>query len=281
MNQSRAILLLALTATMWSLGGLLIKSIDLHPLAIAGFRSLIAAPVLWAACRRPQFIFTKAQWGAAIFLVITVILFVSSTKLTTAANSILLQYTAPLYVALLSGPVLRERISKWDWLSLFAVLAGMVLFFVDKVSSDHMLGNILALISGVSYGGIVICLRLQKGKSTIESLLLGHLLTAAVGLPFLFMGSMPSQADVGRILILGVVQLGIPYALYAIAIPHVTALESTLITMIEPILNPIWVVLFFGERPSKNALIGGCVVLAAIMVHSFLKRRFKAESVPV
>lgn len=266
---------------MWSIGGLLIKSISLHPLAIAGFRSLIAAPVLWMACRPPRFLFTKAQWGAALCLAVTVILFVSSTKLTTAANSILLQYTAPLYVALLSGPILNERISKWDWLSLFAVLVGMVLFFVDQVSAEHMLGNILALISGISYGGIVIFLRLQKGKSTIESLLLGHILTAVVGLPFLFMGSTPSHDDVARILVLGVVQLGIPYALYAIAIPYVTALESTLVTMIEPILNPIWVVIFFGERPSANALIGGCIVLAAVMAHSFLKIRFKAETVPV
>jgi drug/metabolite transporter (DMT)-like permease len=280
-SERRAVLLLALAAAMWSLGGLLIKSISLHPLAIAGFRSLIAAPVLYLACGKPKFIFTKAQWGAAICLVITVILFVASTKLTTAANSILLQYTAPLYVALASGPILKERISKWDWLSLFAVFAGMILFFVDKVSPDHMLGNVLALISGVSYAGIVVCLRLQKGKSTIESLLLGHVLTAVVGLPFLFMGAMPSRDDVVRILILGVVQLGLPYAFYAIAIPYVSALESTLITMIEPVLNPIWVVLFYGESPSQNALIGGLLVLTAIVVHSFLKRRFKAESVPV
>lgn len=266
---------------MWSLGGLLIKSISLHPLAIAGFRSLIAVPVLWAACRRPKFIFTKAQWGAAFCLAITVILFVTSTKLTTAANSILLQYTAPLYVALLSGPILKERIGKWDWLSLLAVLGGMTLFFVDKVSTEHMLGNLLALMSGVSYGGIVIFLRLQKGRSTIESLLLGHVMTAVVGLPFLFMGSMPSHGDVIRILILGVVQLGIPYALYAIAISYVTALEATLVTMIEPILNPIWVVLFYGERPSPNAMIGGTIVLTAVVIHSFLKRRFKTESVPV
>jgi drug/metabolite transporter (DMT)-like permease len=280
-SQTRALLFLALAAAMWSLGGLLIKSISLHPLAIAGFRSLIAAPVLWAACRRPKFIFTKAQWGTAFCLAITVILFVTSTKLTTAANSILLQYTAPLYVALLSGPILKERIGKWDWLSLLAVLGGMTLFFVDKVSTEHMLGNLLALMSGVSYGGIVIFLRLQKGQSTIESLLLGHVMTAVVGLPFLFMGSMPSHDDVIRILILGVVQLGIPYALYAIAISYVTALEATLVTMIEPILNPIWVVLFYGERPSPNAMIGGTIVLTAVVIHSFLKRRFKTESVPV
>lgn len=283
MSQTRALFLLALTATMWSLGGLLIKSISMNPLAIAGFRSLIAAPVLWLACtnRRPQFLFNKVQWVAAVCLVGTVLLFVASTKLTTAANSILLQYTAPLYVALLSGPILGERINKWDWVSIAAIFCGMILFFVDKMSADHLLGNILALISGISYAGIVICLRLQKGKSTIESLLLGHLLTAAIGLPFLFlMSSMPSQTDAIRILILGVFQLGIPYALYAIAIPHVNALEATLVTMIEPILNPLWVALFFGERPSGNSLIGGAVVLLAVFAHTLFKHRFKVESTP-
>lgn len=281
MSQTRALLLLALTAAMWSMGGLLIKSISLHPLAIASFRSLIAAPVLWMACnRKPQFLNNRVQWIGAICLVGTVMLFVASTKLTTAANSILLQYTAPLYVALLSGPILRERINKWDWVSLAAIFCGMVLFFFDKMSADHLFGNILAAISGISYGGIVICLRLQKGKSTIETLLLGHLLTAACGLPFLLMGPVPTHDDVIRILILGIFQLGIPYAIYAIAIPHVTALESTLVTMIEPVLNPLWVALFLGEMPTGNALIGGIVVLLAVLAHTFLKRRFKVESVP-
>ena len=281
MSQTRAVLLLALTAIMWSMGGLLIKSISLHPLAIASFRSLIAAPVLWIACnRKPQFLNNRVQWIGAICLVGTVMLFVASTKLTTAANSILLQYTAPLYVALLSGSILRERISKWDWLSLIAIFCGMILFFFDKMSADHLLGNILAAISGISYAGIVICLRLQKGKSTAETLLLGHLLTAACGLPFLLMGPMPSQDDVLRIVILGVFQLGIPYAIYAVAISHVNALESTLVTMIEPVLNPLWVALFLGERPTGNALIGGIIVLLAVLAHTFLKRRFKVESVP-
>lgn len=281
MTQTRAVLLLALTAAMWSMGGLLIKAIALHPLAIASFRSLIAAPVLWMACeRRPKFLNNKVQWFGAICLVGTVMLFVASTKLTTAANSILLQYTAPLYVALLSGPILGERIQKWDLVSLVAIFCGMILFFFDKMSADHLLGNILAAISGISYAGIVICLRLQKGRSTIETLLLGHLLTAACGLPFLLMGALPTTEDVLRILILGVFQLGIPYVLYALAISHVTALESTLVTMIEPVLNPLWVALFLGERPTGNALIGGIIVLLAVLAHTFLKRRSKAESVP-
>lgn len=265
---------------LWSLGGLLIKSIDLHPLAIAGARSAIAAIVLALVARKLKFIWTTAQFISAFSLVGTVLLFVLATKMTTAANAILLQYTAPVYVALISGWLLKEKIRAADWAVLGVILVGMILFFIEKVSVAYLWGNIIALISGVTFAGVALGLRAQKGVSTLESILLGHGLTAVIGLPFLFAGPSPENADIGRLLIMGIFQIGIPYALYGIAIRNVTALEATLIPMIEPVLNPIWVALFIGEIPSPLALVGGAIVLTAVLAHSYIGIRFKSESVP-
>lgn len=267
MTHGRALGLLVLTALLWSIGGWLVKSVNLSPLAIAGARSGIAAIVMCLAAGKPRFIWTKAQWGAAISLALCVTFFVTATRLTTAANAILIQYTAPIYVALLSHRLLGERITRRDWMTLFVVMAGMILFFIEKVSPEHMLGNVTAVASGVSFAGIAIFLRMQKGESTIESLILGHAMTALIGLPFLFLGNTPTGHDVTILLVLGVVQLGIPYVLYAIAIRHVTALEAILVPVIEPLLNPVWVAIFIGEKPGRLAMAGGALVVAAVLYH--------------
>jgi drug/metabolite transporter (DMT)-like permease len=271
MNHRSAILLLALTALLWSMGGILVKSTNLHPIAIAGSRSFIACFVLLLVLKKPRFIWTKAQWGAAVCYCLTVIGFVSATKLTTAASAILLQYTAPVYVALLSGPILKERIVARDWIALSLIFAGLIAFFSESLSPDHMLGNLIALASGVSFAGIAIFLKLQNGKSTLESLLLGNALTAAIGIPFLLAGSLPTSSDISMLLALGILQLGLPYAIYGIAIRHVTALEATLVPVLEPILNPLWVAIFYAEIPGTHALIGGAIVVGAVIWHSVSK----------
>jgi drug/metabolite transporter (DMT)-like permease len=260
----------AIAAIMWSLGGLLIKSIDLHPLAIAGIRSGLAAVVIVLVTRKVRFIWTWPQFAAALSVFLTFLLFVTATKMTTAANAILLQYTAPIYVALISWPLLGERVRPRDWITLALVVLGMIFFFIEKVSSQHMLGNIIALASGVSFAGTAVFLRLQKGQSTLESLLLGHMLMALVGIPFLLVSHSPTSHEMTLLLLLGIVQLGIPYILYGIAIRQVNALEATLILVIEPILNPVWVALFFGEQPSFFAAIGGTIVIGSILIHSLI-----------
>lgn len=277
MNRKSAIFLIAITAALWSVGGLFIKSVNLSPLAIAGSRSLIAGAVLALYIRKFQFKFGVAQIGAAICFALTVIMFVTATKLTTAANAILLQYTAPIYAAILSGPLLGEKIRRRDWITLAVVVIGMLLFFIEEVEVKYFWGNIIALLSGVSFAGIAIFLRMGKDSSPFEPLLMGHALTALVGLPFLFSGPTPTSTDAIYLILLGTIQLGIPYILYAIAIRHISAMEATLIPVIEPILNPIWVLLFFGEAPSKFAFAGGLVVLTAVLIHSLISVRESKE----
>jgi drug/metabolite transporter (DMT)-like permease len=272
MTRQKAIVFLALTAILWSLGGIFIKSISWNPLAIAGVRSAVAACFIFLAIKKPKFIWTKAQWGAALSYVATVILFVSATKLTTAANAILLQYTAPIYVALFSYWFLKESITRFDWVTIGFVLIGMVIFFIDNISTASMLGNTLAIASGVAFAWVALFLRKQKGSSTTESILLGNIFTAILTLPFMF-DSPPALSGWGMLVVMGIVQLGLPYLLYAKAINHVTALEAILIPVIEPVLNPIWVFLINGEKPSYAALVGGIVVLSSVTARALLRTR--------
>lgn len=242
---------------------MLVKSVDWHPLAIAGARSGIAAVVIWAAFHKSPLTFNRSQLTGALAYTATVILFVAATKLTTAANAILLQYTAPVWVAILGAWLLKEKATLQDWVTIAVVLGGMVLFFLDKVSAGGTLGNIMAVASGFTLALMAVSMRRQKEGSPFGSILLGNVLTFLIGLPVILTSS-PAPGGWTGLILLGVFQLGLSYVLYSVAIKHVKALEATIITVIEPILNPLWVFLLLGEVPGPWALIGGLVILAAL-----------------
>lgn len=263
---------LALASILWSTGGLLIKSLPLSSMTIAGARSAIAALVILAWIRRPQPTWSAAQIGSILCYMLTVVLFVMATKLTTAANAILLQYTAPVWVALLSALITKERLTRVDIIAVAAVLVGMVVFFLDRVDAGTMVGNIVAIASGVAFAGVALFMRKQQGQGNVESVLFGNILTAVVCLPFVEPFA-PSADTIVRLLLLGIVQLGISYVLYAWAMAHVTALEAVLVTMLEPLLNPLWVVIALGEVPSATATVGGAVVLSAVAVRGIIIAR--------
>jgi drug/metabolite transporter (DMT)-like permease len=265
----KAIVFLALSAILWSFGGLFIKLVSWNPMAIAGLRSFIAVLVLLAYVRHPRFTWSFPQMGGAIAYAVTVTLFVLATKLTTAANAILLQYTAPIYVALLGAWFLGERAEWFDWIIILILIGGIALFFLDHLTVGNLLGNGFAILSGISFACLVLFLRKQKNESPIGSIILGNLLTGLVGLPFMF-ESMPGALSWAGLLFLGVVQLGLSYVLYSEAIKHSTALEAILIPGIEPILNPIWVFLILGEVPGKWALVGGAIVFVSVTTRSVI-----------
>lgn len=262
-DRTRAVGYLLAAALLWSVGGVLIKWVQWHPIAIAGTRSAIAAATLWALLRRPRFDWSAAQIGGAVAYAATVLLYVSAVKITTAANAILLQYTAPIYVALFGAWFLGERTGWIDWLAVALSVGGMALFFRDSLSSQALWGDVLAVLSGVTLAWMVLFLRKQKAGAPMESVLLGNILAALASIPFLW-GEAPSPKGWAGLILLGVFQLGLSYALYATAIRHVTAVEAVLFSTLEPILNPIWVLLLIGERPGPWALAGGALVVTAI-----------------
>jgi len=266
---TRALGYLVVAALCWSLGGLLIKRVDWPPLAVAGGRGIIAAAFLAATTRGLKFTWSPVQLGAAVAYALTTVLFVLANKLTTAANAILLQYTAPVWVALFGAWFLGERTTRADWTTVVAVLAGMALFFADGLQLSSVTGNLLALASGVSFAAMILTLSHQKNSGPpVESIILGNLLAFAIGLPFMLRAPLPSRGGLAALLVLGVVQLGVSYWLYARALRHITALEAVLVPVIEPILNPVWVLLALGEKPSGLALVGGGIVLTAVTIRA-------------
>ncbi len=276
-ERRQAVILLIIAAVLWSTGGFLIKLVVWHPFAIAGMRSAIAAVVLLLFVRRPQITWSATQLGCALAYAGTVVMFAVANKYTTAANAILLQYTAPVYIALFGAWFLNERTTRLDWMTVFLVLTGMTLFLFDGLKTGNWLGNGLALASAVSFASLVLLLRKQKDASPIESVILGNLLAALIGLPFMF-GTMPGAQSWLGLILLGVFQLGISYLLYAKAIRHITALEAVLIPVIEPLLNPIWVMLMFGEKPSGLALIGGIIVLGSVTARGVVSNWMKSNT---
>ena len=265
----QALLFLIGAALLWSSGGLLIKMVVWHPLAIAGMRSAIAAVFMIIWRRGVRFNWSPAQIYGALAYAATVILFVIANKMTIAANAILLQYTAPVYTAILAVLLLKERTSRLDWITISIVIGGMALFFLDRLSFRGLWGNACAILSGVAFASEAVFLRMQKDGSPLESIILGNILAALIGLPFMF-GSAPDASGWLGLVLLGLFQLGVSYILYATAIKSVTALEAIIIPIIEPILNPIWVFLVFQEQPGRWAFLGGTIVLITVTVRCIL-----------
>ncbi|MDU4961889.1 MAG: DMT family transporter [Sporomusaceae bacterium] len=259
----QAVWLMILTNLLWSLGGLLIKGVDWHPVAIAGFRSAVAAVVIRLAFRGQSLSWSRTQLGGAAAYAVTVISFVGATKLTTAANAILLQYTMPLYVGLFGAWFLNEKPTVADWATIGAIGGGMGLFFLDQLSAGGLLGNICGAVSGAALAAFCLCMRKQKDASPFGTVLLGNLLTALIGLPFMF-DATPGPQGWFNLVLLGVVQLGLAYTCYSIAIKQLTAIETALIGAIEPVLNPVWVFLVLGEVPGMWAMLGGGIILTAV-----------------
>jgi drug/metabolite transporter (DMT)-like permease len=274
----RAVGYLVLASLGWSLAGVLFKLVAWPPLAVAGGRGLVAAVFLLAVRGRSlRFTWSRLQLGTAVAYAGCTVLFALANRLTTAANAILLQYTAPVWIALFGAWLLGERTTRADWLTIAASFAGLALFLYEGLQLNNLTGILVAIASGVCFAAMIILLRLQKNGSPLESIILGNVLGFLVGLPAMWSApALPPPASLLALLVLGVVQLGLPYLLYARAIRHVTALEAVLLPVIEPILNPVWVMLVIGEKPSPLSLLGGGIVLGAVTLRAAAALRRRA-----
>jgi drug/metabolite transporter (DMT)-like permease len=265
----QALLLLLTAAVLWSFGGVLIKLIVWNPLAIAGMRSAIAGLLIFLFLRKPRLTFSKVQIACAIAYACTTTGFVVGNKLTTAANVILLQYTAPIYVALFGSWFLNERAHLFDWVIILICMGGMVLFFLDELTLGGLWGNLISIFSGITFAAMILLMRKQKSESPLESVLLGNILVALAMLPFMF-ESMPDTRSWIGLGLLGMFQLGLSYILYSMAIKRVSALEGVLVPVVEPVLNPLWVFLLVGERPGPWAIAGGIIIFVTISIRSII-----------
>jgi drug/metabolite transporter (DMT)-like permease len=263
-NERRGTLLIAGAALLWSTAGVLIKAIADPPLKVVFFRSAIAAIALLILFRprlsrvTPGFLAGLACYAACL------ITFVTATKWTTAANAIFLQYSGVVWVLLLSPIVVKEPFKTRDAAAIGAAFAGMALFFLGRFDPHGRAGDAVALLSGLFFAGLVLSLRRERGEGAEAVVAWGNVVTAAAVLPFVASDLTLTPPSVAVYLFLGIFQLAGAYALFVRGIRHVTATEASLVGMLEPIANPIWVFLFLGEKPALTAIVGGLVVLGAI-----------------
>lgn len=265
--QKRAVLLMVMCASLWSIGGIFIKLIPWNGLVIAGWRSLLAGGcvIIYMRFRGDQIRINRASISGGVLLSLTFLAFVSANKLTTAANAIVLQFTAPVFILILSAIFLRQRFARADLITVAATMAGISLFFFDQLKPGNLLGNLIAIFAGLSMAGMYITTGIADEQSRMSGILLGHLITAAVGIPMMLFFDTPITAPaVLSILALGIVQLGIPYVLFGIAMKDCPPLACSLLGAVEPLLNPVWVFIFTRERPGIFALCGGAIVIVTI-----------------
>lgn len=266
---------IAACALLWSLAGLLIKLLDWNPMAIACGRSAIAAVFLLVWLRKPRFDFSPAQVFAALAYSATMLLFVYANKATTSANAILLQYGEPVYVAIIGSFVLKEKPRAEHWIAFGLVAIGMGLFFAGGIGGGSFIGNAAAAVAGVAFALYTIFMRKQKVGSPLESALIAHVLTAAIAFgACLFLPAPRIDArSLAVIATLGVAQIGLASVFFAIGIKRVTAVDASLIGVIEPVFNPLWVFLAIGEAPGTNALAGGGIIIAAVLGSTLVSLR--------
>jgi drug/metabolite transporter (DMT)-like permease len=276
----KGVLLLLITALLWSLGGLWVKFIDYNPVAIAGARSLIAFVVIAAVIPNALRQLTLGALPGAIAYAAVMFLFVVATKLTTAANAVFLHYTAPIHIAVIGPYLLGERTRRRDWFLIAVALVGVALFFCDQLDLKSRWGLLAGLGSGFCSAWLIMLMRRARNASPEAVAQLGNLVAFTVASPWMLpISKLVHQSEQGGLwlLMLGGVSLGLPYVLYSRAIREVKALDATLITMIEPILNPIWVMLAAQEYPSGWSLVGGGLVLSTSLARSLLASRDESQ----
>ena len=266
MSHKKAIAITCFVALMWSLAGFNIKMIEWSPYAIAAGRSLVAVILLAPLVLRKGFQkIDRYVIGGAICYAAFNYCFITSTTLTSSAIAIMMQYTAPIYVALLSWLFLRERVGWADIISVGFVFLGMIFFFLDSNSGGSLKGNIVSIFNGITFAGISIFLRLQKDGNPALSMYLGNVISAVAGLPIMWNAGMPDTISLLFLLLAGLL-VAVSYTLYAKASTGLSALETVLIPIIDPVMNPVWVFLFLDERPGALTIVGAAVILVSVTI---------------
>ncbi len=277
----KGIIAVLAAALLWSTGGIFIKLVTLDASQISFFRGIFAAIVFVIIFKKNIFYANVFTFINAVSYAAILILFVMATKETTAANAIFLQYTAPIYVLIFEPIINKTKYEKINILTIIFCFIGMILFFTGKLSSGYMRGNIIALLSGVAYAAFLLGMRKNKHEYQFSSIFYGNVLVALICLPSIFYLHSISADNFMMVAYLGVFQIGIAYAIFSFGLKRVYAIEASLMSMIEPVLNPVWVFLGYGEVPSFMAIIGGILIIAAISVRAFIlespvmKGRFK------
>jgi len=276
-SQASPLLFVLAAALLWSTGGLFIKWVTLSGLELSFGRSLLAAITVAIFTRREGFGLNSVTALASLLYAALLLLFVLATKETTAANAIFLQYTAPVYLLIFEPLFYKEKFRSRDLIVVIVCVLGMSLFFVGKLRPQDVTGNLLALGSGFCFACYFLLLRHSKSRAVnrASSVIYGNLILVLIAAP----AALKVLPDISRfdalgIAYLGIVQIGIAYTLFTVAMARgVRSLDAGIVGYVEPVLNPIWVFLAIGERPTSWAIIGGAIIVAAVVCHMLLETR--------
>ena len=266
-KEKKAMLEMLLCAALWSIAGIFIKLIPWNGFAVAGLRSLIAGATIYICMRRMglHYVLNRNTLIAGFFAGCTYICFVCANKLTTAANAIVLQFTSPVFIVIYSALFFKKPVRRQDLAVVLFTLIGIALFFLDQLKPGYILGNCVAIAAGMFMAGMYVSVGEIAMEERFSGVLNGQIFTFLVGLPFvLTTHPVFNMTTVTCILILGVFQLGLSYVLYVKSTQYCPALACCLLGAVEPLLNPVWVFLFDGERPGLFALVGSVIVIVSI-----------------
>ena len=275
-ERRKAVLLVFLASVAFSTGGLFMKIIPWNALAINGARNLLGAAVigLYLLIRKHRLVFSRQVLTGALSLMGVTALFSISNKLTTAANAIVLQFTAPVFVILLMAALYHSRPTRRDLVACAAVLFGVCLFFIDGIRAGNWLGNLTAILSGVCYAGVFMMNTGEKADA-LSSCFLGQLAGGLLFTPLCLRETDFSSPVLLAVLALGVIQVGGAYILFSEGIRNTPPVTASLITGLEPIMNPTWVALFYGEIISPLSIVGSVIVIGSIVIYNVLLAREK------
>lgn len=266
---------IAAAAICWSFGGVLIRFIPWGALSIIGLRAVFSALLFLAWRRSFKIDFTFGNIITAICVSGTTFLFVFANQLTTAAAAIVLQFTAPVFVIVMFFVFYRKKPRRGEIIAVMVTLAGMTMFFADELGGTGLLGNILAIMSGLSFAGVYVGNK-RPDTSPEHAIFLGFLINVVIGVPYAIMDVTADLVAWSAVIFLGLVQVGLAYIFFSIGIKKTPALLACLISAIEPILNPTWVYLagIFAllpetEIPGTFALIGGLIIICTVVCFNF------------
>lgn len=261
-----------LSAICFSLGGVLIKSIPWSSVTIQGIRSIFSSLVIgsFMLMRHQRFVVNKTVLLGAVFNTVMAFTFVAATKMTTAANAIVLQFTEPIFVILLLWVLYKKKPGKDALLACVVVFSGILCFFFESLSAGGMVGNMLAIFSGLTYA-LVMLMKGFKGSDFESSLLISNAISMIIGIPALLKETDYSVEIWGFMILLGVFQFGFSYVFLSKGLDYVSPVTASLTSVIEPILNPLLVAAFCGETIGALGIVGAVLVVGASTTYNVLQ----------
>jgi drug/metabolite transporter, DME family len=273
-DRAKGILLCTLGVLLWSTGGLCIKLLPQDAETILFYRSLYTSIFFIIFFREKLFKINKKSFLTSLGYAPLMLCFVSATKMTTAANAIFLQSTGVAYVLLLEPVLLRTKLLRIDIITVIVCFLGMMLFLIDGFEISHNNPGIyVAMLSGIATAGVILGQKSNDIAFVPSGLVLGNIWVMLYTLPSFIESPYPSMYENSLLLFLGFIQLGVGYMLFIFGQNYLSAIESALISMLEPLFNPILVAVGYGEIPGWLPLIGGLIIVMALVWRTIMVDR--------